>query len=64
MIKLADENAPLTKAIIKEIHSLVMMHETEIKGVYRSLPVTIRGAIQGLLRLKLSCAIQEKIKSP
>jgi len=46
MIKLADENAPLTEAVIKEIHSLVMMHEAEIKGVYRSLPVTIRGALQ------------------
>jgi len=46
MIKLADENAPLTEAVIKEIHSLVMMHEAEIKGIYRNLPVMIRGALQ------------------
>ena len=44
MIKLADANEPLTEYRIKEIHSLVMIHEAEIRGTYRNLPVTIRGA--------------------
>jgi len=44
MLKLADANEPLTESAIKDIHSLVMIHEAEIKGVYRSLPVIIRGA--------------------
>ncbi|MCL2285729.1 MAG: Fic family protein [Firmicutes bacterium] len=45
MLKLADANEPLTERRIKEIHSLVMIHEAEIRGVYRNLPVIIRGAI-------------------
>ena len=44
MIKLADANIPLTESAIKNIHSLVMIHDAEIKGVYRRLPVIIRGA--------------------
>ena len=45
MIKLADANEPLTERRIKEIHSLVMIHEAEIRGIYRNLPVIIRGAV-------------------
>ena len=44
ILKLADTNEPLTEAKIKEIHSLVMIHEAETKGIYRNLPVVIRGA--------------------
>ena len=44
MLKLADAKEPLTESAIKDIHSLVMIHEAETKGVYRNLPVIIRGA--------------------
>ena len=44
MIKLADSNAPLTDGVIRDIHSLIMIHEAETRGIYRNLPVMIRGA--------------------
>ena len=35
---------PLSKRIIKEIHSLVLMNDAANRGIYRSVPVTIVGA--------------------
>jgi len=45
MAGLADTNAALTERVIKEVHSLVLMHDPLHKGVYRSIPVTIAGAV-------------------
>lgn len=44
IISLTDRNKSLTEAIIKDIHSLVLMNDAANKGVYRSVPVTIVGA--------------------
>ena len=44
ILSLADTDTPLTERIIKDIHSLVLMHDRLNKGVYRSVPVTILGA--------------------
>lgn len=44
ILSLADADTPLTERIIKDIHSLVLMHDRLNKGVYRSVPVTILGA--------------------
>lgn len=45
VVGLADTNAPLTEKAVKDIHSLVLMNDRLNKGVYRSLPVTISGAL-------------------
>lgn len=45
VVSLADAAAPLTERTIKEIHSLVLMNDRLNKGVYRSVPVTISGAL-------------------
>ncbi|WP_197068291.1 Fic family protein [Candidatus Soleaferrea massiliensis] len=45
VLSLADAKTPLTERIIKDIHSLVLMNDAANKGVYRSLPVTILGAL-------------------
>lgn len=45
VVELADQNAPLSEWIIKNIHSLVLMNDAQNKGVYRRLPVTISGAL-------------------
>lgn len=42
---LSDTDTPLTELTIKEIHSLVLMNDRLNKGVYRSVPVTISGAL-------------------
>ena len=44
-LSLASENTPLTEGVIKEIHTLVLMHDARNKGVYRSVPVAIVGAV-------------------
>ena len=45
IVSLADANAPLTERVIKDIHSLVLMDNRQNRGVYRSVPVTIAGAV-------------------
>ena len=45
VFELAKQNAPLDESCIKQIHSLVMMNDRSITGVYRSLPVRITGAV-------------------
>lgn len=42
---LVKEKAPLTEQIIKQIHSLVLSDNPKERGVYRSVPVRIMGAI-------------------
>lgn len=37
-------NEPLTEQVIKDIHSLVLMHNRENKGVYRRIQVQILGS--------------------
>lgn len=37
-------NEPLTKQVIKDIHSLVLMHDRENKGVFRRVNVQILGS--------------------
>jgi len=39
------EDSALSETIIKQIHSLVLMDDAENRGVYRSLPVVISGAV-------------------
>jgi len=46
MITLTERDEPLTERAIKDLHSLVLTHSPQYKGVYRNLPVTIRGAAQ------------------
>ena len=43
--ELADKDTPLTERIIKDIHALVLMNDRENRGVYRSVPVIISGAV-------------------
>ncbi|GHU52674.1 cell division protein Fic [Clostridia bacterium] len=45
VLSLADNNEELTVRIIKDIHSLVLMNDTFNKGIYRSVPVRISGAL-------------------
>lgn len=42
--EIVSKNEPLTEAVIKNIHSLVLMNRPEDKGVYRRVPVRIMGA--------------------
>ncbi|MDR1531978.1 MAG: Fic family protein [Clostridiales bacterium] len=44
ILMLTERDTPLTERIIKEIHSLVLMSDFRNKGVYRSIPVYIKGA--------------------
>ncbi|MDR3166116.1 MAG: Fic family protein [Synergistaceae bacterium] len=44
MIELADVGTTLTERIIKELHSLVLIHDAKNKGTYRTLEVAILGA--------------------
>ncbi|MDR1664225.1 MAG: Fic family protein [Clostridiales bacterium] len=44
IMDIADEGEALTERRIKEIHTLVLMRDADNRGVYRSVPVTIRGA--------------------
>ncbi len=41
---IAKKNIPLSEAVIKGIHSLVLMNRPEDKGTYRRIPVRILGA--------------------
>jgi Fic family protein len=45
IVSLAEAHTPLTERVIKDIHALVLMHDTQNKGVYRGVPVTISGAL-------------------
>ena len=45
IIALTERNTQLVETIIKNIHSLVLMNDVLNKGVYRSVPVTIVGAV-------------------
>lgn len=45
VVSLVNSNTELTERVVKEIHSLVLMNDLESRGVYRSLPVTIMGAV-------------------
>ena len=42
--EIISKSQPLTEAVIKNIHSLVLMNRPEDKGVYRRVPVRIMGA--------------------
>jgi Fic family protein len=44
IISLTETATPLSERVIKEIHSLVLMNDSQNKGVYRGVPVTILGA--------------------
>ena len=44
IISLTESGAPLSERVIKDIHSLVLVHEPRYKGIYRNVPVIIRGA--------------------
>ena len=45
VMSLANGSTELTEGVIKDIHSLVLMNDVENKGKYRSVPVTIVGAV-------------------
>jgi len=45
VVSTADITDKLSERRIKEIHSLVLMSDAENKGTYRSVPVTIQGAL-------------------
>lgn len=45
VVELADKNTPLSEGVIKDIHTLVLMNDTNNKGKYRSVPVKILGAV-------------------
>ncbi|MPM30419.1 hypothetical protein SDC9_76969 [bioreactor metagenome] len=45
VLSLADKNTSLSERVIKDIHSLVLMNDVNNRGVYRSVPVTIMGAV-------------------
>lgn len=42
---LVEERAPLTQRIIREIHQLVLADKPRDRGIYRSIPVRIAGAL-------------------
>lgn len=44
VLDLVKEKIPLSESIIKQIHSLVLMNDSQSRGVYRQLPVRIMGA--------------------
>ena len=43
--ELADKDEPLSQWVVRSIHSLVLMNDARNKGIYRSVPVTISGAL-------------------
>ena len=45
MVGLSDSKTSLTERVIKELHSLVLMNDAQNKGVYRSIEVSIVGAV-------------------
>jgi Fic family protein len=44
VVSITDSSEVLTEWVIREIHSLVLMADSENKGVYRRVPVIIQGA--------------------
>jgi len=44
MISLTERGGELTEREIKDLHSIVLMQNQQYKGVYRNVPVIIRGA--------------------
>ena len=44
ILSAAKTEAPLTEEVIKNIHALVLMNDSENKGIYRRVPVSIVGA--------------------
>lgn len=45
VISLTEKAEPLTERVIKDVHSLVLMNDNLNRGVYRSVPVQILGAL-------------------
>lgn len=45
VMSLTDKAEPLTERVIKDVHSLVLMNDNLNRGVYRSVPVQILGAL-------------------
>ena len=45
IIDLADKDTPLSEWVVKNIHSLVLMDDAQNRGIYRSVPITISGAL-------------------
>lgn len=43
VLTLVNEDINLSEKIIKDIHTLVLMNDRENKGIYRRLPVSIKG---------------------
>lgn len=41
---IAQNDTPLSESVIRNIHSLVLMHRPDDKGIYRRIPVRIMGA--------------------
>ena len=58
--ELAQNNTKLGEREIKDIHSLVLMHRPQDKGMYRKIPVRIAGAVTSLAHPH---EIEEKMKS-
>ncbi len=46
ILKLSETNASLTERTIRTVHSLVLIDDAENKGIYRTVPVKISGAVQ------------------
>ncbi|MDR1463809.1 MAG: Fic family protein [Oscillospiraceae bacterium] len=45
VLSLASENSPISEQMVKAVHTLVLMHDRENRGIYRSMPVRIMGAL-------------------
>lgn len=45
IIALTENGTLLTESVIRDIHSLVLMSDAANRGIYRSIPVTILGAL-------------------
>ena len=45
IVDISGKNEPLTEQTIKNIHSLVLVNDAANKGIYRSVPVEIAGAL-------------------
>ncbi|MCM1226188.1 MAG: Fic family protein [Clostridium sp.] len=43
MLELVKYNSVLSESVIKTMHSLILMHDRENKGIYRRIPVRITG---------------------
>lgn len=45
VMELAANNEPLSEKVIKELHSIVLMHDRENKGKYRNINILINGTL-------------------